>query len=142
MARYKHIDTHPRLLAVDLERQLLAGSFAHAVHHLLDHDFDLCGFDGRYRNDAVGAPAYPPGMHARIVGKAKRLPTSGTSSACPCYLYRQASEGAFGFSDLPRHGPNAYVSIPQPSAQGWKLSFASSEPAGRSGRQALTRPAS
>ena len=38
MARYKHIDTGPRLLAVDLERQLLAGSFAHAVHDLLDHD--------------------------------------------------------------------------------------------------------
>jgi len=31
--RYKHIEIHPRLLAVDLERQLLPGSFAHAVHH-------------------------------------------------------------------------------------------------------------
>jgi hypothetical protein len=30
MARYKRIDTSPRFLAVDLERQLLSGSFAHA----------------------------------------------------------------------------------------------------------------
>jgi len=31
MARYKTIDLSPRFLAVDLEKQLLPGSFAHAV---------------------------------------------------------------------------------------------------------------
>jgi len=31
MARYKVIDTSPRFLAVDLEKQLLAGSFEHAM---------------------------------------------------------------------------------------------------------------
>ena len=31
MARYKAIDTSPRFLAVDLEKQLLPGSFEHAV---------------------------------------------------------------------------------------------------------------
>ena len=35
MARYKHIDTSPRFLAVDLQRQLLPGSFEHALNHLL-----------------------------------------------------------------------------------------------------------
>lgn len=30
MARYKHIDISPRFLAVDLEKQVLPGSFAHA----------------------------------------------------------------------------------------------------------------
>jgi len=29
MARYKFIDTHPRLIAVDLLRQLLPGTFEH-----------------------------------------------------------------------------------------------------------------
>ena len=67
MARYKMIDLSPRFLAVDLERQLLPGSFAHAVHHLLDHDFDLSGFDARYRNDDTGASAYPPGMLLKII---------------------------------------------------------------------------
>ena len=36
------------------EKQLLPGSFAHAVHHLLENDFDLSGFDARYRNDDTG----------------------------------------------------------------------------------------
>lgn len=67
MARYKHIDTSPRLLAVDLEKQLLPGSFAHAVNYLLDHDFDLSVFDARYRNDVVGAAAYPPGMLLKVI---------------------------------------------------------------------------
>lgn len=67
MARYKTVDLSPRFLAVDLEKQLLPGSFAHAVHHLLDHDFDLSGFDTRYRNDDTGASAYPPGMLLKII---------------------------------------------------------------------------
>ena len=67
MARYKTIDLSPRFLAVDLEKQLIPGSFAHAVHHLLDHDFDLSGFDACYRNDETGASAYPPGMLLKII---------------------------------------------------------------------------
>ena len=67
MARYKPIDTSPRFLAVDLRKQLLPGSLAHAVNHLLDHDFDLSGFDARYRNDAAGASAYPPGMLLKVI---------------------------------------------------------------------------
>ena len=57
MARYKTIDLGQRFLAVDLEKQLLPGSFAHAVHHLLDHDFYPSGFDARYGNDDTGASA-------------------------------------------------------------------------------------
>jgi hypothetical protein len=34
MARYKHIDSSPRFLAVDLERQLLPGTFEHALNYL------------------------------------------------------------------------------------------------------------
>jgi hypothetical protein len=47
MARYKHIDTGPRLLAVDLSRQLLPGTFEHALNYLLDHEIDLKHFDQR-----------------------------------------------------------------------------------------------
>jgi transposase len=67
MARYKAIDTSPRFLAVDLEKQLLPGSFEHAVHHLLEHEFDLSLFDTRYRNDRSGACAYPPGMLLKVI---------------------------------------------------------------------------
>lgn len=61
MARYKHIDTGPRFLPVDLSRQLLPGAFEHALNPLLDHEVDLSGFDARFCNDATGAAATYPG---------------------------------------------------------------------------------
>ena len=67
MARYKHIDTHPRFLPVDLARQLLPGTFEHALNHLLDHEIDLSGFDTRFCNDDTGAAAYPPAMLLKVV---------------------------------------------------------------------------
>ena len=67
MARYKHIDTNPKFLPVDLARQLLPGTFEHAVHHLLEHTIDLSRFDARFRNDTNGAAAYPPAMLLKVV---------------------------------------------------------------------------
>lgn len=67
MARYKHIDTSPRFLAVDLQRQLLPGTFEYALNHLLDHELDLSGFDRRFCNDQTGAAAYPPAMLLKVV---------------------------------------------------------------------------
>jgi len=67
MARYKHIDTSPRFLAVDLAAQLLPGTFEHAAHHLLTGAVDLSRFDARFRNDDTGAPAYPPAMLLTVV---------------------------------------------------------------------------
>jgi transposase len=67
MARYKQIDTEPKFLPVDLARQLLPGTFEHAVHHLLEHAIDLSAFDERFRNDATGAPAYPPALLLKVV---------------------------------------------------------------------------
>jgi transposase len=67
MARYKHIDTQPKFLPVDLSRQFLPGTFEHAVQHLLDQLIDLTPFDARFRNDDTGAPAYPPAMLLKVV---------------------------------------------------------------------------
>lgn len=67
MARYKHIDTSPRLLPVDLTRQLLPGTFEHALNHLLDHEIDLSSFDSCFCNDEAGATAYPPAMLLKVV---------------------------------------------------------------------------
>ena len=71
MARYKHIDTNPKLLPVDLARQLLPGTFEHALNHLLDGPIDLSSFDARFRNDETGAP----GVSARAApqGRVVRL---------------------------------------------------------------------
>lgn len=67
MPRYKYIDTQPKLLPVDLGRQLLPGTFEHAVNYLLDEALDLSHFDARFRNDTTGAPAYPPAMLLKVV---------------------------------------------------------------------------
>jgi len=67
MARYKYIDTSPRFIPIDLARQLLPGTFEHAVNHLLEHELDLTRFDARFRNDVTGAPAYPPAMLLKVV---------------------------------------------------------------------------
>ena len=62
MPRFRHIDNSPRLLPVDLERQLLPGTFEYALNYLVDHELDLAPLTERYANDAHGAPAFPPGM--------------------------------------------------------------------------------
>jgi transposase len=67
MARYKTIATDPKLLAVDLGRQLLPGTIEHAVNYLFDHAIDLTSFDARFRNDTTGAPAYPPALLLKVV---------------------------------------------------------------------------
>ncbi len=56
----------PRLLPVDFEAQLVPGSFAHALHHLVD-TLDLSAFDAHYRNNAVGASAHAPAMLLKAV---------------------------------------------------------------------------
>ncbi len=67
MARYKHIDTSPRFIAVDLQKQLLPGTIEHALNYLLDHQIDLTGLDARFCNDVTGAAAYPPAMLLKII---------------------------------------------------------------------------
>jgi transposase len=67
MVRYKYIDTNARFLAVDLTKQLLPGTFEHAVHHLVEHELDLSGFDARFHKDVTGATASPPRMLLQVV---------------------------------------------------------------------------
>ena len=67
MARYKYIDTNPRLIAVDRAKQLLPGKCGHAVHHLLAHAIDLAAFDARFGNDVTGATASLPKMLLQVV---------------------------------------------------------------------------
>lgn len=51
----------PRLLPVDLEAQLISGSFAHAVHHVVEA-LDLSLFDAHCSNDDDGASVHAPAM--------------------------------------------------------------------------------
>jgi len=57
----------PKFLPVDLAAQLLPATFEHALQHLLTAAIDLSPFDARYKNDATGAPAYPPKTLLEVV---------------------------------------------------------------------------
>ena len=68
MARYKRIDTGLKFLPVDLSRELLPGTFEHALDHLLDHELDLRTLENRFSNDDdTGAPAYSPAVLLKVI---------------------------------------------------------------------------
>jgi len=67
MARYKLVDRSPRFLPVNLDAQLLPGSFEHALDYLIDNEIDLGALGARFLNDDTGAPAYDPAVMLKIV---------------------------------------------------------------------------
>jgi transposase len=67
MARFKPVDMSPRFLPIVLEEQLMPGTFEHALHVLIDTEFDLAPLHGRFINDETGAPAYDPAVMLKIV---------------------------------------------------------------------------
>jgi transposase len=67
MARFKPVDMSPRLLPIVLEQQIFPGTFEHALHVLIDTEFDLAPLAAKFNNDDTGAPAYDPAILLKIV---------------------------------------------------------------------------
>ncbi len=67
MARFKPVHKGLKLLPVDFDRQLVPGTFEHALNYLVDHELDLSALEARYRNDEQGASAYAPAVLLKIV---------------------------------------------------------------------------
>ena len=67
MPRFKPVDYSPKLIPVDFAQQVLPGSFEHALCYLVDRELDLSSLEGRFRNDAGGAPAFAPAILLKIV---------------------------------------------------------------------------
>ena len=68
MPRYKEHDcTQGLFLSVDLEKQIQPGTFECTVSNLIDHEIDLSVFDGKYRNDETGAPAFAPSVLLKVI---------------------------------------------------------------------------
>jgi hypothetical protein len=55
MASYRQIDTNLRVLAVNLEPQLLASTLADALNHLLNCEVGLSALEAQFKNEDVGA---------------------------------------------------------------------------------------
>lgn len=68
MARYKHYDyAQMKMLPIRFDQQILPGTFEHTLSYLIEEKIDLSGFEGRYRNDEGGAPAYNPAILLKII---------------------------------------------------------------------------
>ena len=111
MARYKPIDTSPRFIAVDLQRQLLPSTFEHALNHLIDNELDLSGFDARDQNDLTGASAYV----------AMPLDDQWSGSALPGLCHTQCTVQPQGWisGDMNWH-PGRDGCIPGLGIEGWQ----------------------
>ncbi len=57
------------MVVINYEEQLQAGTFEHAVHHLIDHKLDLSVFYPNFKNDSAsgGRPAYDPAILLKII---------------------------------------------------------------------------
>jgi len=67
MPRFKRPDYGLKMIPVDFDRQVMPGSFEHALCHLVGHEIDLAQLEARYRNDSTGAPAFAPAVLLKIV---------------------------------------------------------------------------
>jgi transposase len=68
MARYKYVDKSQGLfITVDLQKQLIPGTFEHTLNELIDKKLDLSIFDQRYKNDETGATAIEPRVLLKII---------------------------------------------------------------------------
>lgn len=67
MARFRRVETGLKLIPVDFEQQVLPGTFEFALCYLIDHEADLSGLEGRYRNGSTGAPAFAPAVLLKII---------------------------------------------------------------------------
>lgn len=58
MVRDKPAESGMMFLPVNLSRQLLPGTFEHALGLLVDEELNLNALHARVKNDLSGAPAY------------------------------------------------------------------------------------
>jgi transposase len=67
MPRFKPVHQGLKLLPVDFDKQILPGSFEHALCYLINHELDLTAFHARYKNDYEGASAFDPAVLLKII---------------------------------------------------------------------------
>lgn len=70
MPKFKPYDyNQTSMVVINYEEQIQAGTFEHAVHHLIDNKLDLSIFYPHYNNDSAsgGRPAYDPAILLKII---------------------------------------------------------------------------
>jgi transposase len=68
MARYKPVEyAQGQFISISFEKQILPGSFEHAVNFVVGEKLDFSALDKIRTNDDSGAPAYDPRVMLKIV---------------------------------------------------------------------------
>ena len=70
MAKYRTTDVaagQGLFLSVNLQKQLLPDSFEYMLDEIIGTKIDLSVFDAKYKNDATGASAVPPGILLKLI---------------------------------------------------------------------------
>jgi len=68
MPKYKPYNyDQSSMVVINYQEQLQAGTFEHALHHLIDTRLNLSIFYPRYKNDETGRPAYDPAILLKII---------------------------------------------------------------------------
>ena len=70
MAKYRTSDAaagQGLFLSVNLQEQLLPGSFEYMLNEIIGTKIDLSGYDKKYKNDLTGASAVPPSALLKLV---------------------------------------------------------------------------
>jgi transposase len=68
MARFKPYNYDQDLiLPVNLKRQIEPGTFAYALHHLIEARYDDSFLAAEFHNDETGRPAYPPKLLLKAI---------------------------------------------------------------------------
>ena len=70
MARYKNTDTNNGqglFLTVNLNNQLLPGTFEYMLNNLIGNEIDISIFDNNYSNDKTGTTAIPPSVLIKLI---------------------------------------------------------------------------
>lgn len=68
MARYKYLNRKQmEMICINLEDQILPGTFEYALDDIIDNHVDLSIFDNKYKNDNKGSKAYPINAMLKII---------------------------------------------------------------------------
>src|SRR5512133_521449 len=68
MANFKAYNYDQQILIpINLEKQLIPGTFEYRLNYLIDKELDLSVFREKYKNDSKGASAYDPALLLKIV---------------------------------------------------------------------------
>lgn len=68
MARFKSYNyDQDQMMVVNLQRQIEPGTFAYALHHLIEARYDDTFLADEFHNDATGRPAFPPKLLLKAI---------------------------------------------------------------------------